>query len=119
MIKINTATKPDKLASWGTVDNLGSEILEGACEIAGQMLFGAPTDPISCAYFSVTKGKFRMVYPFNEHATVVEGHVKLTDERTGETQTFGPGDSWFIEKGTPVLWEVTGDRFTKNYLAVA
>ena len=26
---------------------------------------------------------------------------------------------WFVRKGTPILWEVTSDRFVKNYLAVA
>jgi hypothetical protein len=59
-----------------------------------------------------------MVYPFNEHATVVEGSATLTDESTGETQTFVVGDSWFIKKGTPILWKIETASFTKNYFAV-
>jgi len=42
----------------------------------------------------------------------------LTDESTGVTTRFKAGDSWFVEKGTPVLWEVVSDAgFVKHYLA--
>lgn len=117
MTPFNTDTIP-ALDSWGTVADLGSEI-EGECAALGKMVFGAPTDPVSCAYFGATRGVFRMTYPFNEHAVVVEGEVTLKNEATGESRTYGPGEGWFVEKGTPVLWTVTTDRFVKNYLAVA
>lgn len=117
MTKIN-ADLP-ALDSWGSVTNLGSEVLEGDVQCMGSMVHGAPTDPVSCAYFGVTRGKFRMTYPFDEHAVVVEGSVTLTDERSGVATSYGVGDAWFVRKGTPVLWEVTSDRFVKNYLAVA
>jgi uncharacterized cupin superfamily protein len=29
------------------------------------------------------------------------------------------GDSWLVKKGASVLWEVTSDRFVKNYLGVS
>lgn len=106
------------LDAWGSVTNLGSEVLEGDVQCMGRMVHGAPTDAVSCAWFGVTRGKFRMVYPFNEHAVVVEGSVTLTDETTGITTTYTVGDSWFVEKGTPILWDVTSDRFVKNYFAV-
>jgi len=109
---------PD-LDSWGTVADLGSEILEGECKASGKMVFGTPDAPVSCAFFAVTTGRFRMVYPFTEHAVVVEGDVTLTDENTGTSTTYGPGDGWFIEKDTPILWEIAGERFVKNYLAIA
>lgn len=112
-------TKIPELESWGSIANLGSEVLEGDVQCMGHMVHGAPTDPVSCAFFGVTRGKFRMTYPFDEHATVVEGSVTLTDESTGIAQTYQVGDGWFVRKGTPILWEVTSDRFVKNYLAVA
>lgn len=112
-------TKIPELESWGSIANLGSEVLEGDVQCMGHMVHGAPTDPVSCAFFGVTRGKFRMIYPFDEHATVVEGSVTLTDESTGIAQTYHVGDGWFVRKGTPILWEVTSDRFVKNYLAVA
>jgi uncharacterized protein len=118
MLPIKQGTRPDKFDSWGTVADLGSTILDGECKASGKMEFGAPDSPVSCGWFSCTKGKFRMVYPFNEHATVVEGQVTLTDEATGQSVTYKVGDSWFITKGTPVLWQIDTPVFTKNYFAV-
>ncbi|MEG0858356.1 MAG: cupin domain-containing protein [Pseudomonas sp.] len=109
----------DQLDAWGTVADLGSEILEGEVKCFGKMTAGAPTDPVSSAYFGTTQGKFRMTYPFNEQATVVTGEVLLTDESTGQTNRFKAGDTWFVTKGTPVLWEVVSETFVKHYYAVA
>lgn len=116
MLCITANTIPD-LDSWGTVADLGAEKLEGELAAFGKMIFGAPTDPLSCGYFAVTRGKFRMIYPYTEHAVVVEGRATLTNELTGEAKSYGVGDAWFVEKGTPTLWEVTSDRFVKNYFA--
>ena len=118
LIPISTAIIPS-LDSWGTVADLGSEILEGDCLALGKMVFGAPTDPVSSAYFGATRGVFRMTYPFTEHAVVLEGELTLTNEATGESRTYRPGEGWFVEKGTPVLWTITTDRFVKHYVAVA
>jgi uncharacterized protein len=117
MFPIKQGHCPATLVPWGTVADLGSEILEGECLASGAMVHGAPNSSISCGYFACTKGRFRMVYPFNEHATVVLGKVTLTNEATGEQQSYGVGDSWFIAKGTPILWHVESDSFTKNYMA--
>lgn len=108
-----------ELQAWGSVTNLGSEVLDGDVQCMGAMIYGAPTDPVACGFFGVTRGRFRMTYPFNEHAVVVEGSVSLTDETTGVTTTYGVGDMWFAAKGTTVLWDVTSDRFIKNYMSVA
>lgn len=118
MLDISTDTIP-ALDPWGTVADLGAEMIEGDLKASGKMIFGAPTDPLSCGYFAVTRGRFRMIYPYTEHAVVVEGTATLTDERTGTTKTYDVGDAWFVEKGTPVLWEVTSERFVKNYFAAA
>lgn len=118
MYPIKQGTTIADLDAWGTVADLGSEILEGEGKAFGKMTFGAPTDPVSSAYFGVTRSKFRMVYPFNEQATVVSGEVTLTDEASGKTTTYKAGDSWFVEKGTPVLWDVTSEAFVKHYFAV-
>jgi len=108
----------DELDSWGSVTALGSETIGGDVTAHGRMTFGAPTDPISAAYFGTNKGKFRMTYPFSEQATLLTGELLLTDESTGVTTRFKAGDSWFVEKGTPVLWEVVSDAgFVKHYLA--
>lgn len=107
------------LENWGHVTDLGAELIDGEGLIFGKFVFGGPDAPLSCAYFATTKGSFRMVYPFNEHAVVVEGAITLTDERSGVTKDYAPGDAWFIEKGTPVLWVIHSERATKNYCATA
>ncbi|MGU9857327.1 cupin domain-containing protein [Pseudomonas sp. LF245] len=111
--------KLSALDAWGTVADLGSTILEGEVKAFGKMTFGAPTDPVSSAYFGTTKGKFRMEYPFNEQATVVTGEVILTEEATGNSTRYGVGDSWFVIKGTAVVWEIVSEEFVKHYFAVA
>lgn len=116
LAKIDRAMPP--LDSWGSVTNLGFEVIEGDVQ-AMDMVHGAPTDPVSCAYFGVTRGKFRMTYPFDEHAVVVEGTVTLTDEATGTKTSYGLGDARFVRKGTSVLWDVTSDRVVSNYFASA
>jgi uncharacterized cupin superfamily protein len=107
------------LNDWGTVANLGSIIVEGEGRASGLFTLGAPDAPLSAAYFAVSKSKFRMVYPFTEHAVVVEGEATLTNETTGESITYKAGDGWTVEKGTPVLWDVKTPRFVKHYMAVA
>lgn len=117
---IEQGIKISALDAWGKLSDIGGQILEGG-EVAafGKMTHGAPTDPVSAGYFGTTKGKFRLVYPFSEQATVVEGEVRITDESTGETNTFKAGDSWFVKKGTSTVWEVVSDGFVKHYFAVA
>ena len=118
MKSIKKGDVPQALDAWGTVANLGSTILEGECLAFGGMTFGAPDAPVSAGYFGCTQGSFQMTYPFTEQATVVEGEVELTDGHTGETTRYGVGDSWFVEKGTPVTWKVLSPRFIKHYFAV-
>jgi uncharacterized cupin superfamily protein len=118
MHSIKLGNPPPELAPWGTVADLGSTIIEGEVLAHGRVHFGTPTAPMSAGYFSCTKGKFDMEYPFHEHATVVEGEVTLRNRITGEAVRYKAGDSWFIEKGTPISWEVHSERFAKHYFAV-
>ncbi|WP_295913063.1 cupin domain-containing protein [uncultured Bartonella sp.] len=119
MIKFKKNTVPDDLDSWGKITDLGATLLEGDVQASGKFVVGSPQTNISCAFFACTRGKFRMVYEYTEHAVVLEGSVNLTDEKTGKTTRYEAGDSWYVEKGTPVLWEVTTPRFVKNYIGVA
>ena len=119
-----TAIKPgiaiSELDSWGSLSGIGGEILEGSdVQAYGKFTHGAPTEPVSAAYFGTSKGRFRLVYPFSEQAVIVSGEVKITDESTGETRHFKTGDSWFVKKGTSTVWDVLSDGFVKHYLAVS
>jgi uncharacterized cupin superfamily protein len=118
LIEIRKGVAIAELDSWGSLAGIGGEILEGGdVQAFGKFTHGSPAEPISAAYFGTSKGKFRLVYPFSEQATLVSGEVRITDESTGETRHFKSGDSWFVKKGTPTVWEVIGDSFTKHYLA--
>ncbi|EPG7579605.1 TPA: DUF861 domain-containing protein [Providencia rettgeri] len=106
-----------ELLNIGSVTNLGSVVVEGDPQASVAMIHGEPTDNLTCGIFACTKGKFKMVYPFDEMATVHEGSVKLTDVQTGVTVEYHKGDTWFAAKGTEVLWEIETPRFVKHYLA--
>ncbi|PYF83142.1 hypothetical protein DFP75_102232 [Marinomonas alcarazii] len=119
-MKINTVDLTNiELLPWGTISDLGAKTIEGDCLIGGAIVYGAPDTAVCCAYFSCTKGKFEMEFPFHEHAIVVEGEVTLTLLDTGEEKTYKKGEAWFFEKGTKLKWVIHSERFIKHYLSVA
>lgn len=109
----------DTLHALGSVSNLGSEVLQGDVQAYALGTFGDPGDAVTAGYFAATPGAFRMTYPFNEQAVVVQGSVTLTDVATGDVRRYGVGDSWFVTKGTEVIWKIEGGVFIKHYFAVA
>jgi len=48
--------------------------------------------------------------------TVISGALSLT-HADGRVETIGPGDTFFIPKGTPLIWEVT-ETLRKFYMIV-
>ena len=68
-------------------------------------------------FYEVTRGKFKVIYPFHEHATVLEGEVTLSDEN-GNSVTYGPGDSWFCHQGEVITWNVRSERLRKAFFVV-
>lgn len=117
MLALKSSTIP-ALEPWGTVADLGSTIIEGDGKAFGSFTHGTPDAAVSAGFFAVTKSTFRMVYPFTEHAIVLEGEVTLKNEASGDEVTYQVGDGWTIEKGTPLLWKVHSSRFVKHYMAV-
>jgi uncharacterized cupin superfamily protein len=107
----------EDLTPWGRPEDIGAETLEGDVRVAGSFSLGTPDAPVFGGLYSATCGRYRVVYAFHEHATLLYGALSLTDERTGETQLFGPGDSWIIAKGTPVVWDIRSDSICKSYVA--
>ncbi|WP_028224068.1 cupin domain-containing protein [Paraburkholderia ferrariae] len=115
---INRNTAIADLDAWGSFSELGAEIIEGGdVQAFGKSTFGAPTDPVSAGYFGTSKGKYRLVYPFSEQATLLQGELRITDEITGRVSHFSAGDSWFVTRGTSTVWEVLSEGFTKHYLS--
>lgn len=53
-------------------------------------------------------------YPVDEMMTVVSGSVTLTNA-DGTSETFGPGDTFFVAKGTKLTWHIT-EKLRKYYM---
>ena len=113
---ILTADEP-QLDDWGTPEDIGATTLDGDVRVSGRFDLGGPAATVFGGLYAATRGKYRVVYPFHEHATILSGRVELTDEACGITVAYGPGDSWSIAKGTPVVWSIVSDRVLKSYIA--
>lgn len=97
----------------GSVSLLGALPTEGDPQVAVAMIYGKPEDVFTCGLFSSTRGGFTMIYPFTEHATVLEGEVELTVAGQ-EPIRFSPGDSWFVEQGNRSGMESFNAPFCKT-----
>ena len=102
---------------WGPPEKLSAVTLEGEPIMYGKPLYGTGEGPITDGVYEVTKGKFKVIYPFHEHATVLEGEVTLSDE-AGNSVTYGPGDSWFCHQGEVITWDVKSERLRKTFFVV-
>lgn len=119
IIEITHAPHREDMQAIGTVSALGATIESGEAQAFTKGTLGSPDGPVSAGYFGVTRGVFRMTYPFNEQATVVEGSVKLTDLVRGTSTIFSKGESWFVTQGSEVRWEILSDFFVKHFFAAA
>ncbi|MBZ3661515.1 DUF861 domain-containing protein [Salmonella enterica subsp. enterica serovar Kentucky] len=68
------------------------------------MIYGKPEDVFTCGLFSSTRGGFTMIYPLPSTQPCWKGSG--THCCGSGTDTFSPGDSWFVEQGTEVAWKV-------------
>ena len=101
-----------QLTDLGDPANLGGQVLEGDVKISARVDFAQ--NGMLAGVFQATRGRVLITFPFNEHATIITGSVKLTDE-LGQSHTYHPGDSYFIRQGSKILWEVSGRRVQKSF----
>lgn len=116
MIPLLLSTTVPDLKAWGTPESMRGTTLAGDVRLSGLPILGDGRTELSAGWFAASRGRYRLVYPFHEHATLVEGSLALTSETTGETVLYAPGDSWVIAKGEPVIWDIRSDRAVKHYL---
>jgi uncharacterized cupin superfamily protein len=116
MIAFKIGAKAIDLDVWGPPERLSAVTLAGEPIMHGKNLYSANGGQILSGIYEVTKGRFKVIYPFHEHATVLDGEVTLTDE-AGNSVTYGPGDSWFCHQGEVVTWDVK-DRLRKTFFVV-
>lgn len=117
MIPFKLSDAAIALDDWGTPEDIGATTLEGPIKVAGKIVFGSLETPVSGGYYTATRGRYQVVYPFHEHATLIEGELAITDTASGATVVYGPGDSWIIAKGADVIWDIRSDTIRKSYLA--
>ena len=102
----------------GAPEDIGTVTLDGPIACSGLFTLGGPTAPVFGGLYAATRGRCRVTYAFDEHATLLEGVLAITEETTGTTTVYGPGDSWIVAAGTPVVWEIRSDRVVKTCLGV-
>lgn len=102
--------------NYGSVSNLGALVYSGDPQAAGGVIYGSPGAPVFVGWFRCTTGKFLMHHPRGEHGTVLRGAVILTDEVSGKVMRYEVGDSWFLEAGSLVCWDVISPIFFKQFM---
>jgi hypothetical protein len=63
------------LDDWGTPEDIGAQSLGPAPRVAGKILFGTLDSPVSGGLYAATRGRYRVTYPFDEHATLLDGQL--------------------------------------------
>jgi hypothetical protein len=96
----------------GPPESLGGRVLEGNPELFARIDYSR--NGTAAGLFKATTGKIEILFPFTEHATILEGEVTLTDE-TGQSHTYKAGDSYFIRQGQVIIWEVKGKQVIKSF----
>lgn len=56
-------------------------------------------------------------YPAHELMAILSGSVTITDLDTGDAQTFTAGDTFFVTKGSRIIWEIN-ETMRKYYVIV-
>jgi uncharacterized cupin superfamily protein len=105
----------EQLTDLGDPAGLGGEVLAGTPRISAR--FDYQEGGITAGIFEATTGTVRIHFPFTEHATILQGEVRITDQ-AGVSHTYLPGDSYVIHQGEVVLWEVAGPRVRKSFFNV-
>lgn len=95
----------------GSPEALGGKVLEGSPVLSGRI--DVNEGGMMAGVFKATTGKVLIHFLYNEHATILDGEVTLTDA-SGETRTFKRGDSYFVRQGQTVLWNVKGRHVIKT-----
>jgi uncharacterized protein len=83
------------------------EIIEGECEQVLDVFMTSEQGNFLAGVWTCTPGTMKLThYPFNEMATIISGRIEVTDEDSGKTEVFGPGDGFAIRKGFRGIWRM-------------
>ena len=110
--KAGEPVSDSQLSDLGAPADLGGTVLDGDPKISARV--DHAHDGVLAGVFQATRGKVLIHFPFTEHATILEGEVRLTDQ-WGNRHSLQAGDSYFIRQGSDILWEVRGPRVQKSF----
>jgi hypothetical protein len=83
------------------------EIVAGECEQVLDVFMTSEQGNFLAGVWRCTPGTMKLTdYPFNEMATIISGRIEVTDEDSGRTEVFGPGDGLAIRKGFRGTWHM-------------
>ncbi|WP_284257771.1 cupin domain-containing protein [Acidocella aquatica] len=118
MIPLMLNAERETLDAWGSPEDIGAVTIVGPIAVSGKILIGGVDKSVFGGLYAATRGIYRVVYGFHEHATLLDGALKMTDEKSGREVIYGPGDSWIIEKDTSMIWEILTPSIRKSYIAI-
>ena len=93
------------------------EILSGDPRQSGRIDVSGEDDALFAGVWECTKGSFRFTYTFTELATILAGRIAVTDAE-GARHELAVGDSFLVEQGETVTWEILEDM-RKSYFLFA
>ncbi len=80
------------------------KIISGTPKLAYKILYTSPSEVFYSGIYECTPGKWAVSYNEDEFCTLIEGHVRLTNEK-GETQDVKAPESFMIPSGYKGTWE--------------
>lgn len=93
---------PLKDAEWTEIEP--EKVLSGRPMSAYKVLYTSPSEEFFSGVYECTTGKWRVSYTEDEFCTLIEGVVRLMDER-GVLQEFKAPASFLIPAGFTGTWE--------------
>lgn len=106
------AAPESELVDLGPPEGLGGTVLEGDPKISARIDYAE--GGFLAGVFQATRGTVLIDFPFTEHATILKGEVILTDE-AGNRARLRAGDSYLVQQGSIIRWEVKGPRVQKSF----
>ncbi|NKB76170.1 MAG: DUF861 domain-containing protein [Gammaproteobacteria bacterium] len=83
----------------------GYRIVEGNPQASMRLDFGSADTEHRLGIWRCTPGAFECIEKGNELQVLISGKLRITLEN-GESHQFGPGDSFYSEKGERVTWTI-------------
>jgi uncharacterized cupin superfamily protein len=102
------------LPFWGHMEN--EKVLDGEPTETGYNFFTDASGQLTSGVWECTPYTTEAdSYPVDEFCYIISGKVVITDG-AGKSETFGPGDSFVIPKGTKCRWHMP--ETTRKYYVI-